>query len=84
LVLDGRRGARLVKADAIQDLDLNSHDMVKVVRHKVGQRFMIEPSRGPGTRRGFGKVFMFKRRPNRMIYDKITVTLEGAVKQGWD
>jgi hypothetical protein len=69
--------------DAVRDLDLNNHAMVKVVREKIRQGFLIEPSRGFGTRRGYTKIFMFKRLQDRMVFEKITVTLEGAVKDGW-
>lgn len=82
--IDDRKGNRMLFEDAIRDLRLNSHEMVKAAREKVSQGYVIEPNRGMGTRRGFSKVFMFKKLPSQMIYDKITITLEGAVKQGWD
>lgn len=82
--LDSRKGERILHDDAIRDLDLNNHAMVKAVREKIRQGFLIEPSRGFGKRRGYSKIFMFKRLQDRKVFEKITVTLEGAVKGGWE
>lgn len=82
--VDSRHGHRLTSDEAVRDLRLNSHDMVRKVREKISQGYFIEPSRGFGTRCGFSKIFMFKKHSDKMVYDRITVTLEGALKQGWD
>ncbi len=82
--LDGRLGDRRLKEDAIRDMKIKEHDMVQEVRERVSQGYRIQHSRGLGTRCGFSKVFMFKNYPNQMMAEKITVTLSGAVKRGWD
>jgi len=82
--LDGRLGERRLKEEAIRDLRIYGHDMVKEVRERVSQGYRIQHSRGLGTRCGFGKIFMFKNHPDQMTTEKITVTLSGAIKRGWD
>ncbi len=82
--LDGRLGERRLKDDAIRDLKINDHDMVREVRERVSQGYRIQHSRSPGARCGFSKIFMFKRNLDETIGEKITVMLSGAVKRGWD
>ncbi len=87
LLLEGavaERVRRRSKEDAIRDLKINEHDMVKEVRERVSHGYRIQHSRGLGTRCGFSKIFMFKRNPDQTIGEKITVMLSGAVKRGWD
>lgn len=81
--LDGRGGHRMLHDGAVRILTLNEHEMVRVVREKIRQGYLIHPSRGFGTRNGYSKVFMFKRHPDQMVYDRIAVTIEGAIKKGW-
>lgn len=81
---DSRHGRRLLSEDAVRDLRLNSHDMVRTVREKISKGYVIETSRGFGTRRGYSRIFMFKKHSDKMVCDQITVTLEGAIKQGWN
>lgn len=81
--LDGRFGHRKLKDDAIRALRLNDHDMVKAVREKIREGYFIQKSRGLGTRNGFTKVFMFAVEDGVEV-DPITVTLQGAIKPGWD
>ncbi|MBV7410701.1 hypothetical protein [Maritimibacter sp. DP1N21-5] len=81
--LDGRTGYRKLDDDAIRALNLNQHEMVKAVRKKLQEGFVIQPSRGYGTRNGYGKIFMFKMGPESMISSRITVNIHGAIKDGW-
>ena len=48
--LDGRLGERRLKDDAIRDLKINDHDMVREVRERVSHGYRIQHSRGLGTR----------------------------------
>ncbi|KIC28158.1 hypothetical protein [Leisingera sp. ANG-S5] len=82
--LDRRTGNRRIEDDAVRDLRLNSHAMVQAVRDKIRLGYLIEPSRGFGTRRGYSRIFMFRLQPDNTICDRITVTVQGAVKSGWD
>lgn len=82
--IDCRSGRLRLNPDAVRDLRLNDLPIVKVVREKVSQGNKIQPSRGLGERRNYGKIYMFKPNPNNIITAKITVTIEGAIKQGWD
>lgn len=81
--LDGRTGNRMLDTDAVRALKLNQHEMVKAVRKKISLGYLIQPSRGFGTRNGYGKVFMFKVGPDNLIGERITVNIHGAVKDGW-
>lgn len=82
--LDGRIGRRKLDDDAVRDLGLENHDMVKTVRDKVSQGYRIELGREGSNRRGFSKVFMFKWDPYPTHREEITVTVEGAIKDGWN
>jgi hypothetical protein len=79
--LDGRSGTLALKGDVAMDLQLESHPMVREVRRKVSEGYVIQPSRGLQTRKPFGKVFMLK--SNRRRTDRVTVQIDGSVKQGW-
>jgi hypothetical protein len=81
--LDGRSGNVILKQEAIRDLQLERHPMVSAVRAKICQGYFIQPSRGPGTRRNFGKIFMFRLGGESGIEGEITINLEGAIKSGW-
>lgn len=81
--LDGRSGSIKITSDVVNDLDLENHPMVKEVRAKVDEGYLIQPSRGVAQRRPFGKVLMYRRGRGGAM-DQITVTSEGAVKRGWD
>lgn len=82
--IDGRSGRFRVNEAAARDLGLNNRPIVKVVRQKVSEGYKIQPSRGLGTRRSFGKIYMFKATTGNVITEKITITIEGAIKKGWD
>lgn len=80
--LDGRSGSMQIDAAAAADLDLENHPLVRAVRDKLANGFLIQPSRGLQARRPFGKVFMY--RPTSEGNDLVVVTSEGALKTGWD
>lgn len=82
VAMDGRSGSMKLTAAAVQDLDLENHPLVKAVRAKIEDGFLIQPSRGLQARRPYGKVFMY--RPTTKGNDLIVVTSEGAVKSGWE
>lgn len=81
--LDGRLMGRRLRDEAVSELSLEQHPMVKAVRNKIEEAYRIETSRGPNTRRNFHKIFMFKLHSNQMTYHKITISIDGAVKDGW-
>lgn len=80
---DGRFGHCKIKDDAVRALRLNQHEMVKAVRAKIRDGYFIQKSRGLGTRNGFSKIFMFTFE-NGLPVHPITITLQGAIKDGWD
>jgi len=80
--LDGRNGAMKLTSEVVNDLDLENHPMVKEVRAKVDEGFLIQQSRGIHARKPFTKVFMYRR--GRGHTDQITVNLDGSVKRSWD
>jgi hypothetical protein len=79
--LDGRSGTLALNGDVAHDLKLEEHPMVREVRHKIAEGFVIQPSRGLTTRKPFGKVFMLK--AGRRKTDKVTVQIDGSVLHGW-
>lgn len=83
VAMDGRSGSIKLDDVAVRDLELEAHPMVREVRKRVSEGYLIHPSRGLQARRPFGKVFMYRPR-GRHGNDLIVVTSEGAVKQGWD
>jgi hypothetical protein len=82
VALDGRSGSMKLTPEAVTDLDLENHPLVKAVRAKLAEGFLIQPSRGLQARRPFGKVFMY--RPTNAGNDLVVVNSEGALKTGWD
>lgn len=80
--LDGRSGSIKVTSDVVKELDLENHPMVVAVRSKINKGFMIQPDRGRGRRRPYRLVFLYKRLRNGVV-ERITITDEGAVKEGW-
>lgn len=84
VALDGRSGHLKLDEKVVEDLDLNNHPMVVVVRDYISRGFKIQPSLGMNTRRGFGKVFMFKVAPDTQLpVNRMTVMNNGAVASGW-
>lgn len=82
---DGRSGEFKLKNEAIRDMQIEGHPMVKAVRAKVSQGFKIQQSLGHNTRRGHSKIFMYKINPETQgVVNQITVVLAGAVKNRWD
>ena len=84
--LDGRTGSVLLNKGVVTDLQLDEHPMVQTVREKIGEGFVIQPSRGISgskARRVFGKIYLYRRNDNTTV-DMITVHSDGAVKSNWD
>jgi hypothetical protein len=81
--LDGRVGYIQLREEIAADLKLEQHNMVKEVRLQIARGFVIQPSRGFGTRRPYLKIFMFRPSDDR-IGSPITVKIDGAIKQGWE
>jgi hypothetical protein len=79
--LDGRSGTLALNGDVAVDLKLEDHPMVREVRRRVSEGFVIQPSRGMSTRKPFGKVFMYK--TNRRKVERVTVQIDGSVLEGW-
>jgi hypothetical protein len=82
VALDGRSGSIKLTSEVVSDLNLENHPMVKEVRAKIDEGFLIQPSRGIQSRRPFTKVFMHRRA--RGGTELITVGHDGAVKRSWD
>lgn len=81
--LDGRLGHSLMHPEIVQDLLLARHPMVVEVRRRIATGYLIQGSRGFGTRNGYHNIFMFKLGMGKNVVDRVTVKLDGAVKQGW-
>jgi hypothetical protein len=80
---DGRSGCLVLLDEAVNDLRLQTHPMVLAVRAKISEGYFIQLSRGLGTRRNFGKVFMFRLGGEHTAEGRITINLDGAIKSGW-
>lgn len=80
--LDGRHGRTILKPQVAEDMQIERHPMVRAVREKLRECYLIQPSRGFGTRRPFWRVFMFRLDGKQMV-DRITVQGDGSVKKGW-
>lgn len=83
VAFDGRTGNIKLDERVVADLKLEQHPMVKMVREKIREGYLIQPSRGFGTRRPFWRVFMF-RLAGENITDRITVQGDGSIKRGWE
>lgn len=81
--LDRRGGMVKVADEVVADLDLNAHPLVQKVRQKLRQGYFIQKSRGHGTRRNYGKIFMFKLNADGIQVGQITVNGDTSVKEGW-
>jgi hypothetical protein len=82
--LDGRTGNLKICEDVVAHLELERHTMVAEVRSYMRRRYLVQSSRGIGTRRNFGKIYMFRLNSDNLICDRITVKGDGATKYGWD
>ncbi|WP_421904480.1 hypothetical protein [Mameliella sp.] len=81
--LDSRTGNVILRPEVVQDMQLDKHAMVREVRRKIRLGFLIQPSRGIGTRRNYSKIFMFKLNADNLPYEQCTINIDGSVKQGW-
>lgn len=81
--LDGRTGNLKLSDDVVAHLELEKHLMVVEVRKQMRRGYLIQSSRGIGTRRNFGKIYMFRLNSDNLVCDRITVKGDGAVKHGW-
>lgn len=82
VALDGRSGNLAITGDVAMDLQLEDHPMVREVRRRVTDGYVIQPSRGHQTRKPFGKIFMLK--ANRRKTEKVTIQIDGSSKAGWE
>lgn len=80
--LDGRTGSIKLDGRVALDLELEKHPMVREVRSKLAQGYLIQPSRGFGTRRPFWRIYMFLLDGTRTV-EQITVQGDGSTMRGW-
>lgn len=81
--LDARNGSRLVLPEVAADLGMEKHEMVKAVRAKIREGYLIEPFRGYGSRRGYSKIYLFRMGVNQEVISPCFVNITGATKNGW-
>lgn len=81
--LDGRCGDRKIWDEVVTDLELARHPMVLAVRQKISEGYLIQPTLGVGERRNFWKIFMFRPISEGRVASRLTVQIDGAVKDGW-
>lgn len=82
--LDGRIGNVFLDPNIVKDLSLEAHPMVREARKLIAKGYCIQHSRGFGSRNSFQNIFMFKLGSDQNVIDRITVKIDGAIKQGWD
>lgn len=81
--LDRLDGSCAVKPWPFKHLNIENHPMYLVARGFVGRGYRVRASRGPGTRRGFSKVFFHKDREGGVFTHQVTINIDGSVKQAW-
>ncbi|QIG76075.1 hypothetical protein EVC24_054 [Rhizobium phage RHph_I4] len=81
MALDQRSGTIGVTNEAIADLELENHPMVKMVRRRILDGYVIQAARNVVSRRPYSKVFLYKRTDPS---DRITVQVDGSTKEGWE
>ena len=80
--LDGRTSSGFtVAADRISELGLEDHPMVRKARQYVREGYMIELLADPKARRPYSRVYLFKNESG--VQKRLTVNLDGSVKEGW-
>ncbi|AHC30430.1 hypothetical protein CC53_gp013 [Rhizobium phage vB_RleS_L338C] len=81
MALDQRGGSIGVQDEAVTDLDLEHHPMVKMVRRRILDGYVIQGARNVVSRRPYSKVFLYRRADPS---DRITVQVDGSTKEGWE
>jgi hypothetical protein len=81
MALDRQGGTIGVQPEAVTDLALEQHPMVKMVRRYILDGYVIQTARNVVSRRPYSKVFMYRRTDPS---DRITINVDGSVKQAWD
>ncbi len=81
--LDGKIGREYLNPDIANDLRLDAHPMVVEVRLMISRGYLIQGSRGFGTRNTYREVYMFQPGPDQTMTNRITIKLDGAYRQGW-
>lgn len=81
--LDGRSGGTILHDDVVEDLEMNTHPMVRKVREKIAAGYLIQRTLGYGRRRNFSKIYMFKLNADNLPFGRITVNGDASVKAGW-
>lgn len=81
MALDHKGGSIGVQEEAIADLELEQHPMVKVVRRHINDGYIIQTARNVVSRRPYSKVFLHRKTDPS---DRITVQVDGSVKQDWE
>lgn len=76
--LDRRLGSMQLDESSIEALDLHDHPMIKKVRGYLDQGYTLAVRRTNTTRRPYSKVLMQGTRG-----EKITVQIDGSIKDGW-
>jgi hypothetical protein len=79
--LDHRAGSIGVTDKVVSDLKLDEHPMVIGVKRFLAEGYVIQPSRHTVSRRPYSKVFLYR---TEDVGDRVTVQVDGSVKQGWD
>lgn len=79
--MDRKSGSVGVENEAVADLELEKHPMVQMVRRQILAGYSIQTSRSIVSRRPYSKVFLYKRDDPS---DRITVQVDGSVKEGWN
>ena len=80
----GHCGNRKLHEEAIRDLKLEHHAMVRAAREQRANGFFVHGHKEFGERRTFKKVLMRTGDHPTEPIRRLTVTLEGAIKSGWD
>jgi hypothetical protein len=76
---DRRVGSLALSQEMIERLDLESHPMVAKLRPFIDGGYRIQLERDMKARRPYTKVFLF----NPGTGDRITVQIDGSLKEGW-
>lgn len=79
--LDNRVGNIGVTDTVVADLRLEEHPMVVGVKRFLAEGYLIQPARYTVSRRPYSKVFLYKKED---VSQRVTVQVDGSVKQGWD
>jgi len=77
--LDRRVGSMALSHEMIERLNLDQHPLVVKLRPFIEQGYRIQTDRDTKARRPYSKVFLYKPGSG----DKVTVQIDGSLKEGW-